>query len=348
MRKIRVIHYGVGWIGTEAARLVLRKNGMQIVGALDLDEEKVGSDLGEVINIPERLGVIVSNDAPALFNETEADIVVHTTSSRFEDVYPQIEEIVSAGINVVSSAEEMLVPVFRHPDLAGKLDRLAKAKGVTALGTGVNPGFVMDTLPLFLTSVCHQIRRLKVKRVVDASTRRAPLQRKIGAGLTPKRFREGVSQGELGHVGLVESLLFIACGLGWKLSQIKESVDPVIAETELETEYVRVNRGHVSGINQIARGYKDGQEVIRLELQMYVGADVPHDSIQIEGEPNLDLRINGGTAGDIATAAMLVNCIPRVVESSPGLLTMKDLSLPYAVSNHVSVPSTGVEGPAKN
>jgi 4-hydroxy-tetrahydrodipicolinate reductase len=336
MKQMRVLHYGVGWIGAEAARLVLNKDGMEIVAALDLDEEKIGKDLGEVLNIPERLGVAVKNNSRALLTKTEADIVVHTTGSRFEDVYPQIEEIVSAGLNVVSSAEELLMPDLYHPELATKLDRLAKAKGVTVLGTGVNPGFVMDALPLFLTSACQQIRKIKIERLVDASTRRLPLQRKIGAGLTPQQFREKVNQGKLGHVGLVESLAFIASGLGWELDQIKESVDPAIAETDLETHYVKVSNGQVTGIKHIARGYKDGQEVITLELQMYLGADDPHDSIQIEGEPNLDLRINGGTAGDTATAAMLVNCIPRVVESSPGLLTMKDLSLPYAISDGLS------------
>jgi 4-hydroxy-tetrahydrodipicolinate reductase len=337
MKQMRVLHYGVGWIGAEAARLVMRKHGMQIVGALDLDAEKIGRDLGEVLDIPKRLGVVVNNNSRALLTKTEADIAVHTTGSGFKDVYPQIEEIISAGLNVVSSAEELLMPDLYHPELATKLDRSAKAKGVTVLGTGVNPGFVMDALPLFLTSVCQRVKKIKVKRVVNASTRRLPLQRKIGAGLTPQQFREKVNQGKLGHVGLVESLAFIASGLGWELSKIKESVDPAIAEAEMETKYVKVNNGEVTGIKHIARGYEDSQEVISLELQMYLGADDPHDSIQIEGEPNLDLRINGGTAGDTATAAMLVNCIPRVVESSPGLLTMKDLPLPYAISDGLSV-----------
>ncbi len=311
--------------------MVLRKEGMQIVGALDLDEEKIGKDLGEILNIPERLGVVVSDVPQTLFAGTSADVVVHTTGSRLVDVYPQIQEAVSAGLNVVSSAEELLLPGLRHPELAEELDQLAKARGVTVLGTGVNPGFVMDSLPLFLTSVCQQIKRIRVERVVDASTRRLPLQRKIGSGLTPGQFRERVNQGKLGHVGLVESLALIAHGLGWELDQIKETVDPVIAQADIETKYVKVSKGEVSGIKHIARGYRDGQEVITLDLRMYLGAEAPHDSIQIEGEPHLDLRINGGTAGDKATAAILVNCIPRVVESPPGLITMKDLPIPPAV-----------------
>jgi 4-hydroxy-tetrahydrodipicolinate reductase len=327
-RKIRVIHYGLGPIGLAAARLVLKKADMEIVGAVDIDKEKVGKDLGEILGVAP-LGVHVTDDAVRLFARTQADVVIHTAGSRMNRIAEQIEEIVRGGKNVVSSGEELLFATPENAEASRKIDALAREKGVTVLGTGVNPGFVMDALPLTLTGVCEEVSEVHVERVVDAGTRRYPLQRKVGAGMTPELFRQKVAEKAMGHVGLRESLLLIADRLHLVFDEIRESVEPVIAEKALKTNYFELKPGDVAGIRNIGEGFRGGRKIVSLDLRMFIGAESPHDSIRIIGTPALSLRIEGGVAGDQATAAILVNSIPAVIAAAPGLVTVKDLPAPW-------------------
>ena len=200
-KKIRVIHYGLGPIGLATAKLVLTKPDMEIVGAVDIAKEMVGKDLGEILGT-QALGIHVTDNAERLFAKVPADVVVHTAGSRLKRVISQVEEILRGRKNLVSSAEELLFAVPENAEAAQKIDKLAQEMGVTVLGTGVNPGFVMDALPLTLTGVCAEVREVYVERVVDAGTRRYPLQRKIGAGMTPELFRQKVAEKAMGHVGL--------------------------------------------------------------------------------------------------------------------------------------------------
>jgi hypothetical protein len=330
MKLIRVIQFGLGPIGCASARALLGKPGVELVGALDIAPDKAGRDLGSVLGLPKKLGVIVSADARELFRKVKADAVVHTTRSFFRDVYSQLEEAATAGLNVVSSTEELLYPQLRNPELSAKLDWLARKHGATILGTGVNPGFVMDTLAIVLSGVSKEIRSIKMTRRVDAATRRLPLQRKVGAGMKPAEFRRQVKQGKLGHIGLLESMSLVAAGLGWKLERIGEKIEPVLAQAAQRTKYFRVAAGEVSGLWHRGAGYCNGRKVIEMDLRMYVGAQDPADSIEIMGEPRLILKIPGGIAGDVATVASLVNAIPRVLEAEPGLKTMLDLAIPRA------------------
>ena len=327
-KKIRVIHYGLGPIGMATAKLVSIKPDMEIVGAVDIAKEMMGKDLGEVLGM-QALGIHVTDNAERLFAKVQADVVIHTTGSRLQRVFGQIEEILRGGKNVVTSAEELLCPVPENAELALKIDQLAREKGVTVLGTGVNPGFVMDALPLTLTGVCQEVREVHVERVVDASTRRHPLQRKIGAGMTPELFREKVAEKALGHVGLRESLYLIANRLGFILDEVRETIEPVIAEKSLKTDYFELKPGDVAGIRNVGEGIRCGKKIVTLDLQMYIGAPAPYDSVRIVGTPDLSMRIEGGVAGDQATAAILVNSIPAVIDAAPGLVTVKDLPAPY-------------------
>jgi len=326
---VRVIHYGLGPIGLETARLVAGKNNLKIVGAVDIAPELVGKDLGRILNLGYDLGVGVTDRAKELFDSVEADVVIHTAGSRISTIFAQLSDIVDAGLNVVSSAEELLFPAEENKPLARDIDRLAKDKGVTILGTGVNPGFVMDALPLRLTGVCQDVANVKVVRVVDAGTRRYPLQKKVGAGLNVEEFRKRVSAKQLGHVGLVESLLFIAHYLGFALDRLEETIDPMIAEGPLTTDYFDLKAGDVAGIKHIVRGFKGDAVLVDLDLRMYIGASDPHDAIHITGIPNVSLRIDGGVAGDQATAAILVNSTPDVMMAAPGLQTVKELPMPH-------------------
>jgi len=328
-KKIRVIHYGLGPIGIATAKLVLTKSGMEIVGAVDIDKAMVGKDLGEIVGTKEPLGVHVTDDAERLLAKVQADAVIHTTGSRLKRIVGQLEEIIRGGKNLVSSTEELLFPVPENVELAARIHALALGKRVTVLGTGVNPGFVMDALPLTLTGVCQEVREVHIERVVDAGTRRHPLQRKIGAGMTPELFREKVAEKAMGHVGLRESLCLIADRLHFALDEIRESVEPVLAETPLKTDYFELKPGDVAGIRNFGEGLRGGRKIVTLDLKMYIGAQAPHDAIHIVGTPELRMRIEGGVAGDQATAAILVNSVPAVIAAAPGLVTVKDLPAPY-------------------
>lgn len=330
-KKIRVIHYGLGPIGVETAKLVLRKSRMEIVGAVDIAPDKAGRDLGEVIGLPERLNIPVSGDAKDLFRRVEADVVIHTASSRIRDIAPQLMEMVEAGLHVVSSSEELLFPMNENTELLREVHRLALGKKVSVLGTGVNPGFVMDALPLFLTGVCEEVEALRIERVVDAASRRYPLQKKIGAGMTVEEFREKTARKVMGHVGLVESLNLVAHHLGIQLDDVVETIDPVLAEKPVITAYFDLKKGEVAGIHHVARGIHKGEMPLLLVLDMYIGAPDPHDSIVIRGTPNIQMRIDGGVAGDQATAAVLVNTVPAVIAAKPGIVTVKDLPSPHFV-----------------
>jgi len=324
MSSIKVIHYGIGEIGRRIVGLVTRKPDLEIVGAIDLLHYR--EDLGVVAGLGHPMGILISDD-PEKVLATEADIVLHSTVSSLRQVQAQLYSVLQAGVNVISTCEELAYPEAHFPDIADKLDEFARQHGVTILGTGVNPGFAMDTLVLALTAVCEDIRQIKVTRIVDAARRRLPLQRKVGTGLSIDTFNLQAKAQAIRHAGLVESLCLIADGLGWELDDIRETIEPVVAQTEVSSEFLTVAAGHAAGIRQIARGWRSGDEVITLELKMYLWAEQPRDSILIDGDPPIDMTISGGIHGDAATAAIAVNAIPRVIAAPPGLITMKDLPL---------------------
>jgi hypothetical protein len=327
-KKIRVIQFGLGPIGIECIKWILKKPGYKLVGAIDIDPGKKGKSLDEVMGMKTKTGIVVSDDPRSVFVKTKPDIVLHTTQSSLKQVLPQLEMIIKSGINVVSSTEELLVPQLQNPLLAKRLDILAKKHGVTVLGTGVNPGFVMDTLPLCLSSMCLEIKSISVRRELDAGKRRLPLQKKVGSCLSVKEFQSLKRQNKIGHVGLIESLDLILKGLGWKPDKIVETLDPVIAGKKLKTEYFSIDKGMVCGIKHIARAIKNKKTIVTLDLRMYVGAPESYDLVEIEGTPPITCWFIGGIQGDKATVAALVNSAPRVVLAAPGLATMKDLNLP--------------------
>ena len=256
------------------------------------------------------------------------DVIFHTAVSRFKDAFVQIEPMARRGISVVSSSEELLFPRLREPKLAAKLDKLCRKTGARIVGTGVNPGFVMDVLPICLTGVSRVVRAIHVQRVVNASTRRAPLQQKIGSGLPPAEFRRLFRQGRAGHAGLKESLALVAHCLGWSPENIVETGDAVVAHHHIRTQYLEVKKGQTCGLHQHAVATVNGRICLTLDLKMYLDAKNPHDAVQIEGEPPLNVVILDGVAGDQATVAALVNTAPRVLQAPAGLLLMTDLPVP--------------------
>ncbi len=323
---IRVVCYGLGPIGLGIARLAASRPGLQIVGAVDIDPAKVGQNLGQLVS-NDQVDALVSDDAAATLEQLKPDVVLHATGSSLAGVRPQLEQIASAGANIVSTCEELSFPWSAQPRMAAELDAIARRAGVTMLGTGINPGYAMDALPLTLTAPCVAVRSVRVLRVVDAVKRRGPLQRKVGAGLTQEAFAARVADGSVRHVGLPESLHMLATGLGWQLERTEDLIEAVLAEKPITTDVVSVQAGQVAGVRQVARGFVGGREVITLELRMYVGASDPQDTITIDGDPPVHMTIAGGLHGDLATAAVIVNAVPSVLHAQPGLASMRDIPM---------------------
>jgi hypothetical protein len=328
-KKIRAIQYGIGPIGASILKLMREKEAIEIIGAIDHDPAKIGKDLGEVIGASDApWGVKVSGDARGVL-EQSADVVMHTTSSSLPKVMDQLLACMDVGSCVVSTCEELSYPFRKYPELATQLDKAAKDNGVALVGTGVNPGFVMDKLVITLAAVSQRIEHAKALRIVDASKRRLPLQKKIGAGLSVEDFRSRVQEGIIKHVGLPESVAMVADSLGLRVDEITETIEPKVATERVQTEFLTVEAGQAAGVHQIARGLSDGKELIYMELQMYVGAKDPLDTVELKGHPNISLVIPGGSHGDIATASVAVNSIPSILEAPAGLRTSRDLAIGF-------------------
>ncbi|MGQ0734141.1 MAG: NAD(P)H-dependent amine dehydrogenase family protein [Acidobacteriota bacterium] len=325
---LKVMFYGLGPIGAAVARQVAARKGLKIAGGIDVDPAKVGQDLGEVIRLGRKLRMRVTSDAQTALRKAKPDVVVLCTSSSLKKVMPQIEQVLKARIPIVSTTEELSYPVGANRALAKRIDQLARKAKVAVLGTGVNPGFVMDALPIALTGVCERVDSVRVDRVQDARVRRLPFQQKIGSGLTKAQFQKQVDDGQVRHVGLAESVTMIADALGWKLDKVTDEIQPKMAEQVVESEWLAVAPGYVCGIVQNGIGWKNKQPVITLHMEAYLGAPESFDSVIIEGEPRILQKISGGVHGDVATASITVNSIPKVVAAAPGLRTMRDMALP--------------------
>jgi 2,4-diaminopentanoate dehydrogenase len=328
-KKIRVVQFGVGPIGASIVRLMRQKSSLEIVAAIDNDPAKIGRDLGEIVGASDApWGIMIVPEASVAL-EKPTDVVVHTTSSYLPNVMGELLTCLNCGCCIVSTCEELAYPFRKHPQLAAKLDAAAKDEGVALVGTGVNPGFVMDKLLLTLSAAAQRVDWARATRIVDASKRRLPLQQKIGAGLAPDEFREQAAAGKIKHHGLPESIAMVANGLGFALDDISETIEPILAEETVRTEFAEVAPGQVAGVHQIARGTSAGQEKVFMELQMYVGAKQPSDTVEVRGDPHLSMTIPGGTHGDLATTAIAVNTIPAILAAPAGLRTVRDLPLVY-------------------
>ncbi len=315
--RLRIAQLGLGPIGVETVRLLARRPWAEVVGGVEVDPEKLGRSLGELT------GVEALQDTPSVESVEELlgrdpDVLIDTAGSRVADAFDRIEPAVRSGVHVISSCEELVFPYLKAPEASRAMDGVARADDAAVVGVGVNPGFVMDLLPIVLTGVCQHVDSVHAHRRVDASTRRGPLQRKIGTGETPRSFRDKWEAGTLGHAGLAESAALVAHAMGWPSDRVGEACDPVTAEEAITTQWVSVERGQVCGIEQ--RAHVDTFEgVVGLQLLMALDLGESEDRVWIGGEPPIRTRIEGGVPGDAATAAALVNTLPDLVQTTPGL-----------------------------
>ena len=325
---IRVVHFGLGPIGAGIVKQVAERKGFRIAGAVDIDPAKVGRDLGEVAGVGRPLKIKVSDDAKKTIKSAKPDVVVLCTSSSMKKVLPQIEAILKYKVPIVSTTEELAYPTRPNLRYARVIHQLAKTAKVAVLGTGVNPGFAMDALPITLTGVCERVDAIRVDRIQDARIRRLPFQQKIGAGLTREQFQKKVDDGSVRHVGLTESVTMIADAMGWKLDRVTDEIQPKIATETVASEFLAVDPGYVCGIVQDGIGYSKGKPVITLHMEAYLGAPESYDQVEITGSPAIRSKVAGGVHGDVATASIVVNSLPKILEAAPGLHTMRDMPLP--------------------
>jgi len=338
LEKVKIVSYGIGVIGRRLATHLLSKEGIEIVGAIDINPQIVGKDLGEVLGL-KKLGVKISSDTDEVLSTTKPDIVCHTTMSYLKQTYDQFVQILNHSVNCVSTCEELSYPYATKEgaEYAKKLDKLACEKGAALLGTGINPGFLMDTLPIVLTVVCTRVDDIYVIRQMNAATRRIPFQQKIGAGLTLKEFNEKIRKHEItGHVGLEQSIKMIADALCWELDEIRvDPVQPVVLDHDAASDAIKVPKGCNAGTMQKAYGVKGGKALITLDFKAYIGAPEEFDSVVINGEPPIRERISPCVHGDFGTIAITANMIPHVVNAEPGFKTMRDLLIPHATPVHM-------------
>ena len=322
---LRLVQVGLGPLGQLVSADLTRRGVARLVGCVDSDASWRGVRLDQ--RIPGAPALEVAAELSAVDGEA-VDACLLTTHSDLTRCAPLLRQVLGRGVSVVSSCEELLFPWLRHPDLARELDRLAREHGARLLGTGVNPGLLMDALPAFVTCACNEVRSLGVWRIQDARPRRLSFQRKIGAGLSLERFRKQAATGNLRHVGLGESLHFLAGALGATVERWTEELEPVVAAEALECELGPIPAGHAAGVRQIARAWARGRELLTLEFQAAIAQPDPHDRVRIDGDPSIDLVLRGGVQGDRATSAILINCLRPLLDAAPGLHTMATIPMP--------------------
>jgi len=325
-------------MGRLIAKLILLRKNLNLIGAIDIDPQLINKKLSEIleIKVDPSSDIKVSSNLEFILSNMKVDVVIIATSSSLENVAPLIKQAVKKGCNVISICEELSYPYQYYPILSEELDVLAKSKNVSIVGTGINPGYLMDLLPIIITAPCQSVETIEVARMMNSAKRRVPFQRKIGTGLTPEEFHKKISQGEItGHVGLTQSIQMIISALGLEYDEIIEYPSKeILTEKEFTTSYgEKVPKGFVCGLQSKAVAKKGEKDFITLDFKAFSGDHEEYDSIKIEGIPNIYQKIIGGVHGDLGTSAMVVNLIPIVFDAKPGLLTMKKLPVPCYTEN---------------
>lgn len=331
-----IIQVGLGPMGRLIANLLLKRKNIDVKGVVDIDPQLVGKKLSEFLDVENEQDLVVESNLEILISKEKVDVVIIATSSSLKKVAPLIKQAVNSGSNVISICEELSYPFKLYPKLSEDLNSLAKSNNVTVIGTGINPGYLMDLLPIVITAPCQFVKSIEITRMMNSAKRREPFQRKIGTGLTPKEFHQKISEKEItGHVGLTQSIQMIVAALGFQYDEITEfPPKEIIAEEEFTTSYgEKVPKGYVCGLKSKAIAKKGEEEIIILDFVAYAGEHDEYDSIKINGTPPILQKIIGGVHGDVGTAAMVANLIPIAIEAKTGLLTMKDLPVPCYTEN---------------
>jgi hypothetical protein len=338
--KIKVAVLGTGQMGSGMIKLLLEKEGVDLVGVYGRRAERAGTDVGDAIGLGRAIGVPLSGDLPKLLEETRPHIALQATCSKVVDAVEEIMVILNHGANVVSIAEEMSYPAYGSPGAAEEIHALALEKGLTVVGTGINPGFVLDLLVIALTGVCFRVDSVTARRVNDLSPYGPSVLTTQGVGITPEAFQKGVEEGSVvGHFGFNESISMIAEALGWKIDRIEQTRKPIVSRVKRETPFVKIEPGLTAGCTHTATAYMGDRPVIHLIHPQQVHPQLENvetgDYIEIKGEPDVNFSSGPEIPGGIGTIALAVNMMPQVINGAPGLKTMAELPVPAAIMGDI-------------
>ncbi len=326
LRPMKLLHVGLGPLGIKILRDFVDRDLGEIVAAVDIDPSLAGKPLSALHpSLPKGVRVLTGLDAVRDWAAIDAAMV--TTASDLAACAQSLRPILQRGLPVVTTCEEAVWPWLRHRALADELHALCLQHGGRVLGTGVNPGYLMDTVPVFATAVSKRVDKLEIHRIQDATTRRIPFQKKIGATLDDRAFKAGIKAGWLRHVGLGESLHFVAAAMGWPIDRWSENIKPVKAARAMRCGLGPIAKGRAAGVRQEASGYSGGKRVLHFVFQAAIGQKDPHDRVIVSGEPDLDLRFEGGVHGDVATSSIALNALRPLSNAAPGLHTMMSIPM---------------------
>ncbi len=329
---IKVAVWGTGMMGQGLLRFLLdRPNDVELVGAIVTNPAKEGKTVGELLGDRE-CDVRMTTDSAAVLAR-RPDVVCICTQSNLDEITDQVEPSIRAGVNVLCIAETLAYPWATDSGWAGHIDAIAREHGVSVLGTGVNPGFMLDALIVMWTSICLRIDRIEAQRVNDLSPFGPTVMASQGVGTTVEEFERGVADGTIvGHIGFQESIHLIARALGWEIDEIVETREPIVSTVERSTPHVRVAPGDVAGCRHIGRGYSRGELKIELvhpqQIHPHLGGADTGDYIRVVGDPEVNMANTPEIPGGKGTYASTGNYIPLIVPAPAGLLTVVDLPLP--------------------
>lgn len=326
---IYAVQIGIGALGKQVLQYADERNGIEITGLVDLNPDLKEKSVSEILPNSTNTSTVSDSVKEAVkAGNKKPQVAILTTVSSIKKLVSQIEDAAREGLHIVTTCEEMIFPWKQHPEESAKIDTICKEYRVACVGTGINPGFLMDYLPAVFSAVCQQVDSITIERIQDASPRRIPFQKKIGAGLSHEEFETAKVNGRLRHVGLPESVDLIAAAMCWNLEENRETLEPVLAQQKITSGYKPIEKDMPAGVEQIGSGFVNGEEVIRLTFRAAVGEERSYDKIKIKGLPNIETEVDGGVNGDVATCAILINAVKSIVECSPGLKTMLDIPVP--------------------
>lgn len=338
MENVKVLIWGFGAMGSGMATMLLKKKGVEIVGVCDAHPDRVNKNFKEVINATDskHADIIISDDIDSLIKSTKADVALLATDSFTKSAYDKIVKLLEAKINVVSTAEEMAYPYVNQPELAKKMDEIAKANGVSVLGTGINPGLIMDLLVVCLSGCMEEVDHVLARRVNSLSPFGPAVMEEQGVGMELDKFNELNAKNELaGHVGFKESVGMIDAAIGFGLDKFEQQMKPIVTEVDRKSPYGFAGAGCLAGVNMTAQGYVNGEVKVDMQhpqqIEPHLGGTNTGDYIVLEGNPRVNMAITPEVDGGIGTIAMCVNMIPQTINAEPGLKTMLDLPVPHAI-----------------
>ncbi len=331
-RPFEILQIGFGTIGQPIAKVILERDNLHLSAVVDTEPTFKGKTVEDVLELDTKSTTHIYESIEEAFShsDTTPDLALILTVSDIERILPVIKDCLAAGMDVLSICEELSYPHLKYPEISSQIDKAARESGKSVLGTGINPGYLMDLLPIVITAPCQQVNGIHVIRVLDSGRRRTSFQKKVGTGMTVDAFTNAIKEKLItGHVGLIESMQMINDALNLELDHFEEfPPEAILTDKTISTSFTTVERGNVIGLKSRSVGSKNGTTFITLEFIAHAGAKPEFDEIRISGYPNLTQRIEGGVMGDYGTAAMAVNMIPLVIAAAPGLYTMKDLPVP--------------------